>query len=92
MPTLVGKWSAGLQRQVWHGLYAPRGTPPEVVAKLNAALRTALKDPELIKRQEALGLTVVTDGRLAPAEHKKFFESEVNRWTKTIKDAGVQPE
>jgi hypothetical protein len=35
---------------------------------------------------------VVTDGRLAPAEHRKFFHGEVNRWTKTIKDAGVQPE
>jgi tripartite-type tricarboxylate transporter receptor subunit TctC len=55
-------------------------------------LRAALKDPELIKRQEALGITVVSDGRLAPAEHKKFFAGEVARWTKTIKDAGVQPE
>ena len=63
-----------------------------MIEKLNAALRAALKDPELIKRQEALGLTVVTDGRLAPAEHKKFFESEVIRWTKNIKEAGIQPE
>ena len=62
-------------------LYAAAGTPPAVLAKLNAALRAALKDPELIKRQEALGITVVTDERLAPAEHKKFFESEVSRWT-----------
>ncbi|WP_338106284.1 tripartite tricarboxylate transporter substrate-binding protein [Ramlibacter henchirensis] len=43
--------------QVWRGLYAPRGTPPAVLAKLNAALRAALKDPELVKRQEALGPT-----------------------------------
>jgi hypothetical protein len=39
------------------------------------------------KRQEALGITVVTDGRLAPSEHKTFFDSEVIRWTKIIKDA-----
>jgi tripartite-type tricarboxylate transporter receptor subunit TctC len=74
--------------QVWHGLYAPKGTPIAVLDKLNAALRTALKDPELIKREEALGLTVVNDDRLTPAGHKKFVESEKIRWSKVIKDAG----
>ena len=74
--------------QVWHGLYAPRGTPPAVLSKLNAALRTALKDPELVRRQEALGLSVVTDGRLDPAGHKRFVEAEMMRWSKVIKDAG----
>jgi tripartite-type tricarboxylate transporter receptor subunit TctC len=92
VPTLAESGLAGFNFTVWHGLYAPRGTPPEVLQKLNAALRAALKDPELVKRQEALGITVVTDGRLAPAEHRKFFESELDRWTKTIKDAGVDPE
>lgn len=87
-PTLS---EAGLQSfnvQVWHGLYAPRGTPPAVLAKLNAALRVALKDPELIKRQEALGLTVMTGDRLAPLGHRKFVETEKARWAKVIKDAG----
>ncbi|MET0936919.1 MAG: tripartite tricarboxylate transporter substrate-binding protein, partial [Luteibacter sp.] len=74
--------------QVWHGLYAPKGTPPAVVAKLNEALRAALKDPELIKREEALGLTVISDERLAPAGHRKFLEAEKARWSKVIKDAG----
>jgi tripartite-type tricarboxylate transporter receptor subunit TctC len=74
--------------QVWHGLYAPRGTPPAVLAKLNAALRTALKDPDLVKRQEALGLSVITDARLDPAGHKKFVEAEMTRGSKVIKDAG----
>ena len=92
LPTLAESGLPGFSFSVWHGLYAARGTPPAVIEKINAALRTALKDPELIKRQEALGIKVVTDARLAPAEHKKFFESEVNRWTKTIKDAGIQPE
>ena len=92
VPTLAESGLPGFDFSVWHGLYAPRGTPPAVVEKINAALRKALKDPELVKRQEALGITVVTDGRLAPAEHRKFFEGEVARWTKTIKDAGIQPE
>jgi tripartite-type tricarboxylate transporter receptor subunit TctC len=92
LPTLAESGLPGFDFSVWHGLYAPRGTPPAVLEKINAALRTALKDPELVKRQEALGITVVSDGRLAPAEHRKFFESEVGRWTKAIKDAGIQPE
>jgi hypothetical protein len=58
-------------------------------ARLDAAVSEL---PELIKRQEALGITVMTDGRLAPAERRKFFHGEVNRWTKTIKDTRVQPE
>jgi tripartite-type tricarboxylate transporter receptor subunit TctC len=92
VPTLAESGLAGFNFTVWHGLYAPRGTPPEIIQKVNAALRVALKDPDLVKRQEALGITVVTDGRLSPAEHRKFFDSELSRWTKTIKDAGVQPE
>jgi tripartite-type tricarboxylate transporter receptor subunit TctC len=92
LPTLAESGLPGFDFSVWHGLYAPRGTPPEVIEKINAALRTALKDPELVKRQEALGITVVTDARLAPAGHRKFFDSELQRWSKTIKDAGVQPE
>ncbi|WP_245178374.1 tripartite tricarboxylate transporter substrate-binding protein [Cupriavidus sp. AcVe19-1a] len=82
----------GFNFTVWHGLYAPRGTPPAVLEKVNKALRAALKDPALIKREEALGITVVADERLSPAGHKKFFDDEVRRWTKIIKDAGVQPE
>lgn len=74
--------------QVWHGLYAPLGTPAAVLAKLNAALRAALKDPELIRREEALGLTVVSDDRLSPSGHRKFIETEKVRWAKVIKDAG----
>ena len=92
LPTLAESGLPGFSFSVWHGLYAPRGTPPGVIEKINTALRTALKDPDLVKRQEALGIAVVTDGRLAPAEHRKFFESEVARWTKTIKDSGIQPE
>ena len=92
IPTLAESGLTGFDFSVWHGLYAPHGTPPAVLEKINAALRSALKDPELIKRQEALGITVVTDERLAPAGHRKFFESEVGRWTKAIKDAGIQPE
>lgn len=88
VPTLSEAGLKGFDVQVWHALYAPRGTPQPIVDKLNAALRVALKDPELIKREEALGLTIVTDDRLSPAGHRKFLEAETVRWSKVIKDAG----
>jgi tripartite-type tricarboxylate transporter receptor subunit TctC len=92
VPTLAEAGLPGFSFSVWHGLYAPRGTPPAVIEKINAALRVALKDPELIKRQEALGIKVTADSRISPAGHKKFFESELARWSKTIKDSGIEPE
>jgi tripartite-type tricarboxylate transporter receptor subunit TctC len=88
VPTLAEAGLPAFNVVVWHGLYAPHNTPPAVLAKLNAALRMALKDPELIRREEALGLTVVTDERLSPAAHKKFVAAEIDRWSKVIKAAG----
>lgn len=81
VPTLAESDLLGFNFLVWHGPCTPRGTTPEVIAKINAAPRAALKDPDLIKRQESVGISVITDGRLAPAEHKNFFDSEINRWT-----------
>lgn len=89
LPTLAESGWADLSMSVWHGLYAPRNTPAPVLAKLNDALREALKDPELIKRQEALGIAVVTDARVEPVAHKKFVEGEVARWSKVIQAAGA---
>jgi tripartite-type tricarboxylate transporter receptor subunit TctC len=88
VPTLSEVGLKDFNVQVWHGLYAPHGTPPAVLAKLNAALRIALKDPDFIAREEALGLNVVKDDRLSPAGHRKFVEAEKLRWSKVIKDAG----
>ncbi len=58
-------------------------------AKINTALKAALKDPEFIKKQEGLGAVVVTDKRLEPAEHKKFVAAEIAKWSPVIKAAGV---
>jgi tripartite-type tricarboxylate transporter receptor subunit TctC len=88
LPTLDESGLKGFNVSIWHGLYAPKGTPKAVQDQLNAALRAALKDPEFIKREEALGAVVVTDGRLAPAEHKKFVEAEINKLGAAIKAAG----
>ena len=88
LPTLDASGLKGFNVSIWHGLYAPKGTPKAVQDKVNAALRAALKDPEFIKRQEALGAVVVTDARLGQAEHKKFVEAEIAKWGPAIKAAG----
>jgi tripartite-type tricarboxylate transporter receptor subunit TctC len=88
LPTLDSSGLKGFNVSIWHALYAPKGTPKAAQDKINAALRAALKDPEFIKRQEALGAVVVTDARLGGAEHKKFVESEIAKWGPAIKAAG----
>jgi tripartite-type tricarboxylate transporter receptor subunit TctC len=88
LPTLDESGLKGFNLTIWHGLYAPKGTPKAIQDQLNAALRNALKDPEFIKRQEGLGAVVVTDGRLAPAEHKKFVAAEIDKLGVAIKAAG----
>lgn len=92
IPTLAESGVPNFNVQVWHGMYAPKGTPPVVLLKLNAALRAALKDPDFIKRQEALGLTVVSDNRLDPAGHREFVEAEIQRWGKLIRESDVKPD
>ena len=88
LPTLDESGLKGFNVSIWHGLYAPKGTPKAVVDTVNAALKGALKDPEFIKRQEALGAVVITDNRVNGAEHKKFVEAEINKWGPAIKAAG----
>jgi tripartite-type tricarboxylate transporter receptor subunit TctC len=73
---------------IWHGLYAPKGTPPEITKKLNDALQAALKDPEFIKRQEDLGALVVTDNRKTPEGHRDFVRDEVAKLKQVIEAAG----
>ncbi|MGZ5907605.1 MAG: tripartite tricarboxylate transporter substrate-binding protein [Reyranella sp.] len=89
LPTLQEVGLKGFNVTIWHGLYAPKGTPPDVQKKLNDALKIALKDPEFIKKQEGLGAVVVTDKRVEPAEHKKFVAAEIAKWSPIIKAAGV---
>ena len=89
LPTLQASGLKGFEVTIWHGLYAPKGTPADVLVKLNSALKVALKDPDFIKKQEGLGAVVVTDKRVEPAEHKKFVAAEIAKWSPVIKAAGV---
>jgi tripartite-type tricarboxylate transporter receptor subunit TctC len=77
LPTLQESGLKDFQVTIWHGLYAPKGTPAPVLTKINEALKVALKDPEFVKKQEGLGAVVVSDRRREPAEHQTFVASEI---------------
>jgi tripartite-type tricarboxylate transporter receptor subunit TctC len=89
LPTLNDAGLKGFELTIWHALYAPKGTPADVLSKINAALKVALKDPDFIKKQEGLGAVVVSDKRSDPAEHKKFVLAEIAKLSPVIKAAGV---
>ena len=88
LPTLQQMGLKNFDLTIWHGLYAPKGTPPAVLAQINTALKKALKDPEFIKKQEGLGAVVVADNRVEPAAHKAFVTSEINKLKPVIEAGG----
>jgi tripartite-type tricarboxylate transporter receptor subunit TctC len=88
IPTLDEQGLKNFQVTIWHALYAPKGTPADVLKKLNEALKTALKDPDFVRKQEGLGAIVVSDKRVEPEEHKKFVQAEVARFRPAFEAAG----
>ncbi len=88
LPTLQEVGLKGFDVSIWHGLYAPKGTPAAVLKTLNTALQAAVKDPDFIKKEESLGAIVAHDERVTPEGHKKFVAAEVAKWGPVIKAAG----
>lgn len=86
-PTLQEMGLKGFELTIWHGLYAPKGTPAAVTAILNEGLKKALKDPDFIRKQEGLGAIVVTDNRATPQGHKAFVAAEIAKLKPVIEAA-----
>jgi tripartite-type tricarboxylate transporter receptor subunit TctC len=76
----------------WYGLYAPRGTPKPVIDTLVTALQTALRDPALISRFGELSMAPVEQERATPEALEAFLKSEVVKWGRIIKAAGIEPQ
>ena len=74
-PTLNEGGLKGFEVVVWHGVYAPKGTPAAVIEKFNAALRTALKDPAFANRMTDLGAELVPDAKQTPEGLKSWLQS-----------------
>jgi len=94
LPDVPTSTEAGLpdfKVSAWNALFAPKGTPKEIVAKLNDALSKALSDPATRKRLEDLGGVIPEGPERTPEHLARFVGSEVDRWGKALKTAGVMP-
>ena len=92
LPDLPTTAEAGLpdfQVGVWHGLYAPAGTPEDVIAKLTAALQAALQDENVIARFAELGTAPVALEQATPEAHAAYLAEQIALWQPIIKKAGV---
>jgi len=88
LPTADEAGLKGFELGVWHGLFAPKGLPPAIVAKLSTALRTALKDPDLVKRLNDINTEPMSDEKATPAAAERMLLSEIDRWAPIIKASG----
>ena len=79
----------GYAVESWYGLYAPAGTPPDVIQKLSAAAKKAARSPEFAKRIEQEGLEVTASD---PAELDRYVKAEEIRWRKIVKENNIKPE
>jgi len=89
LPTLHESGLANFEVVVWHGLYAPKGTPKPVVDRLSKALQAALKDDNVKQRLAELGTEPVAQERATPDALRKQLKSEIDKWAPVIKKAGV---
>jgi len=88
IPTATEAGLAGMEFGIWHGLYAPKGTPQEAIDKLSGALQKALADQNVIDRFNELGTSPVSAEEAKPDALKAKLEGEIGRWKPVIEAAG----
>ena len=89
VPTLNELGLKGFEVKVWHGMYAPKGTPAPVLEKINAALRVAMQDPMVKQRLADLSSDIPPMEKISAAGLKNHLEAEIAKWAPVIKKAGV---
>jgi tripartite-type tricarboxylate transporter receptor subunit TctC len=87
VPTMAETVSADIVLPFWHGLWAPKGTPKDVIAKINAAARTAFSDPVVQKRVSDLGMIIPSAAESTPEALGAYHKTEVEKWWPVIKAA-----
>jgi tripartite-type tricarboxylate transporter receptor subunit TctC len=85
----IAEYLPGFNNTSWYGLLAPAGTPAYVINKINAEMKRAAADPQFVKHIEGIGLEIASS---TPKEMGDLIRSELARWTKVIKTAGIKPE
>jgi tripartite-type tricarboxylate transporter receptor subunit TctC len=88
VPTTKEAGVDGMEFGIWHGLYAPKGTPAEITERLSKSLQVALKDPNVVARFAELGTSPSPEADATPAALKAKLESEIARWKPVIEAAG----
>ncbi len=88
VPTAAEAGLPGFEVSIWHGLYAPKGTPRPVVERLSRALQAALRDPRLVARFAELGTEPVARERATPEAHRQFWLADIAKWRPLIQAAG----
>ena len=89
VPTLNELGFKGFEVKVWHGMYAPKGTPAPVLEKINTALRAAMQDPMVKQRLADLSSDIPPMEKISAAGLKNHLEAEIAKWAPVIKKAGV---
>ena len=89
LPTAAEAGLPGFDVSVWHGVYAPKGTPKPVIDRLTAALQAAIAEPDFIKRMAELGSVPVSKSEATPEGLRKHLKAEIDKWTPIIQKAGV---
>jgi tripartite-type tricarboxylate transporter receptor subunit TctC len=90
VPTMEEMGISGMDISFWHGLWAPKGTPKDIVDKLNAAAVQALEDPVVQKRVASLGMTIPAKNELTPQALHDFHKAEIDKWWPIIKSYGIK--
>jgi len=92
IPTFDEAGVPGLHVSIWYGLWAPRGTPRDIVARLNAAVREALADPAVRQRLSDLGQVIPPREQQTPEGLAAHHKAEIEKWWPMIKAAGIKIE
>jgi len=92
VPTIDEAGVPGLHFPFWHGMWAPKGTPKDVVARLNAAVVDALADAGVRQRFNELGHEIVPREQQTPGALAAFHKAEIDKWWPIIKAANIKPE
>ena len=88
VPTAAEGGLPDFEVSVWHGLYAPKGTPRPIVERLNRALLVALRDENIARRFAELGTAPVAVERATPEAHRSFWQADIAKWRPMIQAAG----
>ncbi|MBG9387009.1 tripartite tricarboxylate transporter substrate-binding protein [Caenimonas aquaedulcis] len=88
-PTLAEQGLKDFEVVVWHGIYAPKGTPKPILDKMNQAIRIALKDPQVVARMTELGAEIVGEDKLTPESLQVWLKAEIDKWGPIIKATGT---